>query len=80
MLTPEQIVAARIEVHRERIAREMPLAEAEEMAQRYDRLAGFRSKRIKGKPRRSSRSTLQVLVERLDHLERMCRNPGWSVR
>jgi hypothetical protein len=80
-MTPEEIIAQRVEAHRERVQREMDelKAEREALYAKRGAYAGFRAKRKKGKPRRSSSSASQMLVELLDRLNIKARNPGYSL-
>lgn len=80
-MTPDQIIAARIEAHRERVQRELSAmqAEREAMKEYVREQSHSRLKERVQKPRRSSASAITVLLARLDHVNRMARNPGWSI-
>lgn len=68
---------AMIEAHRQRVERELAEQPPDEPVR--DPFAGLRRIRDFSKPRRSSASAISVLLARLDRLNRMARNPGWSL-
>ena len=77
-MTPEQIIAERVAAHRQRVQSELA-AELEcedEEEQRIEQIASS-WKQIQKYPRWSN--STKRLVRTIDRLNRMARNPGYSV-
>lgn len=68
---------AMIDQHRQRVEREM--AELPPEPEHKSPFAALRAKRDFTKPRRSSARACSVLLARLDHVNLMARNPGYSI-